>query len=168
MSSPAAKKQRIIQSASTLSRPFRSPLKATSANFAVTTDPVAELVEHQLTEQIPTALPSKTRSQLHAAQQRQPPLLSEAQLRADPTVLPLVKAQRDLERQLKETQQELDAVEQARKIEAESQQFSSLQKNSKEDTVIDGELIELIEKWKACARLAAEELFGPVKDKINR
>jgi Swi5-dependent recombination DNA repair protein 1 len=66
--------------------------------------------------------------------------------------------QRDLERQLKEVKQELEVVEQARKIE----------RDSGEDGVIDGELVRLCEKWRGASRVAAEELFGKVRDRVNR
>jgi len=70
-------------------------------------------------------------------------------------------AQRELEKQLREVKEELDTAEQARKIEADSQKRDS-------DGDIDGELVELIEKWKGASRLAAEELFGKVRDRVNR
>ncbi len=56
---------------------------------------------------------------------------------------------------------ELDTAEQARKIEAESAKKDP-------DVEIDGELLQLIEKWKAASRQAAEELFGKVRDRVNR
>jgi len=78
-------------------------------------------------------------------------------LNADPDVAPLLKTQRELERQLREVKEELEGAEQARKIERESGEGE-----------IDGELVELIEKWRGASRLAAEELFGKVRDRVNR
>ena len=57
--------------------------------------------------------------------------------------------------------EELDAAEQARKIETESRKKDP-------EGEIDGELVELIEKWKGASRQAAEELFGKVRDRVNR
>ena len=71
-----------------------------------------------------------------------------------------MKKQRELEKQLKEVREELDAAEQARKIEKDSKK--------KGDSIVDGELIELTGKWKMASRQAAEELFGKVRDRVNR
>tara|TARA_R110002060_G_scaffold53593_5_gene64241 strand:+ start:567 stop:866 length:300 start_codon:yes stop_codon:yes gene_type:complete len=87
--------------------------------------------------------------------------VAAAALNADPDIAPMLKAQRELEKQLREVKEELDTAEQARKIEADSQKRDS-------DGDIDGELVELIEKWKGASRLAAEELFGKVRDRVNR
>lgn len=57
--------------------------------------------------------------------------------------------------------EELDAAEQARKIETESRKKDP-------EGEIDGELVELIEKWKGASRQAAEELFGKVRDRVNK
>jgi len=52
-------------------------------------------------------------------------------------------------------------AEQARKIERES-------KKKGDGEVVDAELIELAGKWKMASRQAAEELFGKVRDRVNR
>lgn len=57
--------------------------------------------------------------------------------------------------------EELELAEQARKIEAESQKKDP-------EGEIDGELVELITKWKMASRQAAEEMFGKVRDRVNR
>lgn len=87
--------------------------------------------------------------------------VAAAALNADPDIAPMLKAQRELEKQLREVKEELDTAEQARKIEVDSH------KNDPEGE-IDGELVELIDKWKGASRLAAEELFGKVRDRVNR
>ena len=84
-----------------------------------------------------------------------------AALNADPDIAPLLRAQRELENQLREVKEELDTAEQARKIEADS-----AKKNP--DAEIDGELLDLIEKWRAASQQAAEELFGKVRDRVNK
>jgi len=54
----------------------------------------------------------------------------------------------------------LEMAEQARKIERDSKK--------KGHVVVDAELIELAGKWKVASRQAAEELFGKVRDRVNR
>ncbi|KAH0564942.1 hypothetical protein GP486_001662 [Trichoglossum hirsutum] len=71
----------------------------------------------------------------------------------EPTLYPLLKEERYLERELRELKSELDTIEQARKIETKGE---------------DEELVGLIEKWKGAARTAAEEVFGRVSDRVNR
>jgi len=57
--------------------------------------------------------------------------------------------------------EQLETTEQAAKIESESEKKDP-------DGEIDGELVELIGKWRAASRAAAEELFGKVMDRVNR
>jgi hypothetical protein len=80
---------------------------------------------------------------------------------ADPDIAALIKTQRQLEKQLRELKEELDTAEQARRIEADSE---------KKDPggAIDGELTQLILKWREASRQAAEELFTGVRDRVNR
>lgn len=89
--------------------------------------------------------------------------VSAAALNADPDIAPLLKEQRELERQLKEIKEELNMAEQAKKIERDSKA-----KDKDGSGEIDGELVDLCEKWKGASRLAAEELFGMVRDRVNR
>lgn len=53
-------------------------------------------------------------------------------------------------------------IQQARKIEKDSL------KHDEERGEIDGELKALAMKWKMASRMAADELFGVVKDRVNR
>lgn len=84
--------------------------------------------------------------------------------------------QRELERTLREVKEELDAAEQALKIEADSRRKTQLRDeengNIGEEWVwdgeIDGELVSLMGKWRGASQLAAEELFGGVRDRVNR
>jgi hypothetical protein len=181
MSTPTAKRRRIDAASQTLSKPFRSPfktpfkspLKAPASQEGTTT-----------TAQSNTPLASKTRNSLLSKPGKTPKLqapsttfatpnrstrvkktfsspVQTAALNADPDIVPLIRAQRELEKQLRLLKEELDTAEQARKIEAESAKKDP-------DGEIDGELLELIEKWKAAGRQAAEELFGKVRDRVNR
>ncbi|PVH74343.1 hypothetical protein DL98DRAFT_658825 [Cadophora sp. DSE1049] len=178
MSTPAAKRRRIDVASQTLSKPFRSPFKTPFKS------PVKDGQAHDTTTSIPaptsTPLASKTTNSLLSNPAKTPSLpapsssnrgprtkktfsspVAAAALNADPDIASMLKAQRELEKQLREVKEELDTVEQARKIEADSQKRDP-------DGDIDGELVKLIEKWKGASRLAAEELFGKVRDRVNR
>lgn len=87
--------------------------------------------------------------------------VSTAALNADLDIASLLRAQRELENQLRGVKEELETAEQARKIERDS-------RKNDPDGEIDAELIELVEKWRAASRQAAEELFGKVLDRVNR
>ena len=179
MSTPAAKRRRIDAASHTLSKPFRSPFKMpfksplkaapsdtnsatpsqctkssiTSTSNLLDARKTANLRDPAASSAtpIPASLPKKTFSS---------PVLTAA-LNTDPEIAPLLRAQRELEKQLREVKEELDAAEQARKIETESRKKDP-------DGEIDGELVELIGKWKGASRQAAEELFGKVRDRVNR
>jgi hypothetical protein len=87
--------------------------------------------------------------------------IAGAAINADPDVAPLLRQQRELEKQLRELKEELDTAQQAKKIEDSSRKKIP-------DGDIDAELVELTTKWKAASRQAAEELFGQVRDRVNR
>lgn len=89
-------------------------------------------------------------------------------LNSDPDIVPLLRVQRELEKQLREVKEELEIAEQARKIEYESAKWTRRDGDGEGEDEIDGELVELIEKWRGASRLAAEELFGMVRDRVNR
>lgn len=72
-------------------------------------------------------------------------------------VVELMKKQRALEKQIREVKEFIDTAEQARKIE----------KDAVGDEV-DGELLVLRDRWRGVSRQAAEEMFGGVKDRVNR
>jgi Swi5-dependent recombination DNA repair protein 1 len=84
-----------------------------------------------------------------------------AALNADPNIAPLLKAQRELEKELREMKEQLETTEQARKIERDSERKDS-------GGEVDAELVELISRWRGASRMAAEELFGKVRDRVNR
>ncbi|KAG4424281.1 hypothetical protein IFR04_002522 [Cadophora malorum] len=178
MSTPAAKRRRIDVASQTLSKPFRSPFKTPFKS------PIKEGQAQETTTSTPaqasTPLASKITDSLLSSPAKTPSLsapststrgtrtkktfsspVAAAALNADPDIAPMLKAQRELEKQLREVKEELDTAEQARQIEADSQKRDS-------DGDLDGELVELIEKWKGASRLAAEELFGKVRDRVNR
>jgi Swi5-dependent recombination DNA repair protein 1 len=176
MSTPAAKRRRIDAASQTLSKPFRSPfkspLKSIPSNDSTATPSqsskasTAKTSISVLSDATKTpSLPAPTTSPAPTSTPRQKktfssPVLTTA-LNADPDIAPLLRAQRELEKQLREVNEELDAAEQARKIETES-------RKKDQEGEIDGELVELIEKWKGASIQAAEELFGKVRDRVNR
>jgi Swi5-dependent recombination DNA repair protein 1 len=98
--------------------------------------------------------------------------LSTQKVNADPVIVALVKQQRQLEAELRAAKEELDMVMQARTIEASSERAAA--KAAVDETIeakdveIDAELKQLISKWRGAARAAAEEMFGGVKDRVNR
>jgi Swi5-dependent recombination DNA repair protein 1 len=172
MSIPAAKRQRTDAASYALSKPFRSPMKTPST---ASTNKTPTLVQQDSSDPAqpgakdttkplePTkfllqhaATPSRTKTT------KKPflSLISTVQ-NADPDIAALVKAQRQLEKQLRELKEELDIAEQARRIEADSEKKSS-------GGAIVGELTQLIVKWRAASRQAAEELFTGVRDRVNR
>jgi hypothetical protein len=181
MSTPAAKRRRIDAASQTLSKPFRSPFKTplkapvkaaasqdSTTATAQTNTPLAVKNTNSLlsnpakTPRLPaSSIAFATPNRSAPAEKSFSSPIRAAALNADPGIAPLLRAQRELEKKLREVKGELDTAEQARKIEAESAKKDP-------DVEIDGELLQLIEKWKAASRQAAEELFGKVRDRVNR
>ncbi|KAG9242786.1 hypothetical protein BJ878DRAFT_154244 [Calycina marina] len=173
MSTPAAKRRRIDAASNTLSKPFRSPFKTPFKSPVNQTEKNNTSITY--TPLKPTTQPKQSLSQAVLAEKASNLSLSSlgprkkktfnslvqaTALNAEPDIAPMLKKQRDLEKQLREVKEELDQAEQARKIERDSE------KNGCEE--IDGELVELCVKWKGASRQAAEELFGKVRDRVNR
>ncbi|TVY84742.1 Swi5-dependent recombination DNA repair protein [Lachnellula suecica] len=178
MSTPAAKRRRIDAASHTLAKPFRSPFKtpfkspvkgqqASQENAGISTQSSTAVRSSGsiLADKNPNVpfLPSSLATPARAPRSKKTftSPVQAAALNADPDIAPLLRAQRDLEKQLREVKEELETAEQARKIEADSRKKDP-------DREIDGELAELIVKWKAASRQAAEELFGQVRDRVNR
>lgn len=173
MSTPAAKRRRIETASQTLSKPFRSPFKTPLKS------PGKAAPSEDSTIATPVPLASKTTNSLLSNPAKTPSLpapsgnraprpkktfsspVAAAALNADPDVAPLLRTQRELEKELRELKEEVDTAEQARKIETESRKKDP-------DGEVDGELVELIGKWKGASRLAAEELFTKVSERVNR
>jgi len=179
MSTPAAKRRRIDTASQTLQKPFRSPFKTpfkSPVKAPQDGDPTAAQSSVPLAPKNTNSLLSNTSKapgfpapstsfatpnrEARAKKTFSSPVQAAA-LNADPDIAPLLRAQRELEKQLRDLKEELDTAEQARKIESESAKKDP-------DGEIDGELAELIGKWKAASRQAAEELFGKVRDRVNR
>jgi Swi5-dependent recombination DNA repair protein 1 len=173
MSIPAAKRRRTDAASYALSKPFRSPMKTPSA--ASTSKPLVQVLQDPSdTAQFrdedaakileptkflaqPAASPSRTKATKNPFSS---PIPSTA-LNADPDIAALIKTQRQLEKRLRELKEELDTSEQAKRIEADSG-------GKNPGGAIDGELWQLILKWRTASRQAAEELFTGVRDRVNR
>ena len=158
MSTPAAKRRRIDAASTTLSKPFRSPFKSPlkQPNGTPNTSTLASVTTPTLAEKTPSLTTPRS---LRGKKSFTSPVQAAA-LNVDPDITPLLRKQRELEKQLKEVQEALEMAEQARKIERDSKK--------KGHVVVDAELIELAGKWKVASRQAAEELFGKVRDRVNR
>ncbi|RDL42387.1 Uncharacterized protein BP5553_02366 [Venustampulla echinocandica] len=172
MSTPAAKRRR-IEASQTLAKPFRSPFKTPFKSPVKAQDRISSPAQGDSTPlsnnpnpilsnkppklSVPSATPTRT----PRTKKTLTSPISTAALNADPDIAPLLRAQRELEKHLREVKEELDTAEQARNIELASRKNDS-------DGEIDGELVELIEKWTSASRQAAEELFGKVRDRVNR
>jgi Swi5-dependent recombination DNA repair protein 1 len=174
MSTPAAKRRRIDAASNTLSKPFRSPFKtpfksplktqlANSKQSSTTLSPQSTAVLSEKTPNLPSLLATSTITpgRVSRAKKTFSSPVATAVLNGDPDIAPLLRAQKELEKQLRDLNEELETTEQARKIERES-------KKQDHDGDIDGELVELIERWRGASRQAAEELFGKVRDRVNR
>ena len=159
-----AKRRRIINdAASSVHKPFKSPLRA---NKVPSSDSACNK-PHREQDDIP-ALQSKTspasspksNKSLQDTSQSSPvrklPLCHTSPRRhskIDPDHLQLQKQHTALLLQLSKLRQDLDTVQQALKIETADQ---------------DKELEQLTSRWRTAAREAAEELFRGAKDKVNK
>jgi hypothetical protein len=89
-------------------------------------------------------------------------------------------SQREIEAHTVAMQKQLEIVRQAARIEKRASASSSSSSSSHSQAnglrggkgsnkrEIDGELRELVEKWKGASRLAAEELFGLIKGRVEQ
>lgn len=174
MSSPAAKRRRVDAASQALSKPFRSPLKVPLAANTVDDLPVQKLLDSFDAvgpKDVETARildstkirvqPTATPSRMKVEKKTFPSPIFSTAVDADPDIIALVKTQRQLEKELRELKENLDTAQQARRIEADSEK-----KNP--GGAVDKELSQLVLKWRAASRQAAEELFTGVRDRVNR
>jgi Swi5-dependent recombination DNA repair protein 1 len=175
MSTPAAKRRRIDTASQTLSKPFRSPFKSpvknpasqdctsteTQSNAPLAPKNTSSLLLSNSAKTSSLPAPSISLATLNRSKKTFSSPVQAAALNVDPDIAPLLRTRRELEQQLREVKEELDTAQQASKIVADSAKNVS-------SGDVDGELVELIEKWKAASRQAAEELFGKVRDRVNR
>jgi Swi5-dependent recombination DNA repair protein 1 len=175
MASPptTAKRRRLNNASHTLSKPFVSPLKTADANNlqtptksrrsnmiapantpyvpstlaqtinAATLTPSAKLQSSRL----PAITPVRSNSV------RRPAYSTPFAKRLDPAEQAVQKAITSLEMQIKAVRNDIDALNQAAKYTNDTS---------------DNDLEELAIKWKAASQAAAEEIFGSVKERVNR
>jgi len=172
MSTPAAKRRRIEAASTTLKKPFRSPFKTPAKTTAQRADqPLTpytiangscadQSFSAKCTTISTNSSPSLTQSSTSGYLKKYGSGTMTAALKTDFAITQMMKTQRDLESQLRESRQQLDITKQALKIETDS--------NNKTYSEVDGELLGLIQKWKAVSRAAAEDLFTGIRERVNR
>lgn len=166
----AAKRRRLNESSSTLSKPFRSPMLKkqpvtddhTAQSTPLTTAPCVDrppslppklssspdpLTLPKRTARTQASLSSPTRS---TPSRNRPSILTKNQ---DPEYIALQKQRSTLLLQLSQLHASLDTSQQAVKISSSN---------------TDAELENLISKWKTASREAAEELFRGARDRVNK
>jgi Swi5-dependent recombination DNA repair protein 1 len=175
MASPpiTAKRRRLNNATHTLSKPFVSPLKTADANNLQTPTKSrrSNVIAPENTPYVPSTLAqtinaatstpsSKPRSSKPSAitpvrsnSVRRPAYSTPFAKRSDPAEQAVQKAITSLEMQIKAVRNDIDALNQAAKYTNDSS---------------DNDLEELAIKWKAASQAAAEEIFGSVKERVNR
>jgi Swi5-dependent recombination DNA repair protein 1 len=172
MASPpmTAKRRRLNNATNTLSKPFVSPLKTTDAlktpsksrrsNVIATSNPpyVPSTLAHTISATNPVAPPKPQSAGPSAITPvRSNPVRKYAYStpfakRADPAEQAVQKEITSLELQIKAVRNDIDALNQAAKYTSDT----------------DNDLEELAVKWKLASQNAAEEIFGSVKERVNR
>lgn len=172
MASPmSAKRRRLNHANSVLSKPFVSPLKAANGNTPPPKDRRNNVIANPNPPYIPSALahtvttvsssPSyneKPDKKPAVTPSRSIPVRKQVystpfSKRSDPAEQALQKAITSLELQIKTVRNDIDNLNQAAKYANAS---------------TDGDLEELALKWKVASHNAAEEIFGSVKERVNR
>jgi Swi5-dependent recombination DNA repair protein 1 len=172
MASPlTAKRRRLNNASNTLTRPFVSPLKsADSANANNTTTPSKSRRSNVPVDSKTPYVPSTLAHTINAATSRTPykpqsnPASAHTQIRRpayptpfakrlDPAEQALQKEITSIELQIKSVRNDIDLLNQAAKYSTDA---------------TDNDLEELAVKWKLASQSAAEEIFGTVKERVNR
>jgi Swi5-dependent recombination DNA repair protein 1 len=175
MASPlTAKRRRLNNVSNTLTRPFVSPLKsADSANADNTTTPsksrrsnvpvnsntpyVPSTLAHTInaatsrTPHKPQSNPAHTPNR--ATSVRRPAYSTPFAKRLDPAEQALQRDITAIELQIKSVRNDIDLLNQSAKYSGDA---------------TDHDLEELALKWKLASQSAAEEIFGTVKERVNR
>jgi Swi5-dependent recombination DNA repair protein 1 len=173
MASPpmTAKRRKLNNASNTLSKPFVSPLKTADAHktpsksrrnnviatsnspyipstLAHTTNVATSVPSHKPQASIPSAItPVRSNSVRRLAYS------TSFAKRSDPAEQAVQKEITSLELQIKAVRNDIDALNQAAKYTSDS---------------TDNDLEELAVKWKLASQAAAEEIFGSVKERVNR
>lgn len=173
MASPwtTAKRRRLNDSSRTLSKPFVSPLKTAAPNKTPTKSRRNDVLATDSPSYVPSTLAhtinataearifksqsnrlsavTPVRSNTGGRQAYSTPFAK----RSDPAEQAIQKAITSLELQIKAVKNDIDALNQAAKYMSNS---------------TDGDLEDLALKWKLASQAAAEEIFGSVKERVNR
>lgn len=165
---PPTKRRRLQESAASLSKPFKSPLrksaehKLAAPSASIRTLSIAERNENATIGNAPepfpkTNLSGSKQTPSTPSESNQSPIGDQKNVRSHPVsenaVSELQREHSSLLRQLSKLRQDLDTVEQAEKIESSRK---------------DVELEYLINKWKVASRELAEQVFRTAKDRVNR
>lgn len=151
---PPAKRRRLDNAASALSRPFKSPLPRSAQRNEPTNPDTPNVAVAQFDSATPQQTPTHPRKPNPPKFQSSPSLnIKSSSPRSNPEILSLRRNRLTLQSKLTSLRNELDTAEQALRIESSSR---------------DDELRALTFKWRAISQKAAEELFEAAKDKIER
>jgi len=178
MLTPAAKKRRVDTANATLKKPFRSPLLSRTqastsdapslrsssllrGQVSVTTgdrdSQSAETTDTQSHE--PNSPERKHKSARSLTRSIREPTTQATKGPGSELAALLSSFEKELDRDAKEIQQRKELIAQAEQIKAESER-------RRPGEAVDAELQDLIQKWKAAARSAADEVFGIVKERV--
>jgi Swi5-dependent recombination DNA repair protein 1 len=169
---PAAKRRRVEAANATLRKPFRSPLisrpQSSGPAEEVTATPTStrssQLVTPARTSKLAqspfrTPVSSTSKDIVKPGKKQVATGLAIGDGGGDDVVAQMRKLQKEMDGHVVEMQRELDLVQQAKHIEAESQ-------GRRPGEPIDAELRALAGKWKAASRQAAEELLELTRDRV--
>ena len=179
MSTPAAKKRRMDAATATLRKPFTSPFikdrksieaptsggsPSSSSNATSSSGQISRIVRNKFLEKrsIPQHDdPSASPPRVHKAPRLPSRKPSQSHLSDNSLLSLVVRHKKDQMSRIKELDQKLETIHQARHIVAHSE-------SKRPGEPIDIDLRELIEKWKEGSRQAADELFEIVKERISK
>ncbi|KAK8162600.1 hypothetical protein BKA80DRAFT_273158 [Phyllosticta citrichinensis] len=180
MSTPLAKRRRLDDSQSVLRKPFRSPFKtpvrptskpdedlasqssiarasASQGNTANTSPMPSPAPPDSTKPSISTGRTVASKSTPSALTRSVVSPIAARKLASDDPLAQELRAeeqkQRKIARQIANVKSEVDTFEQALAISTSTK---------------DQELEELIQKWREASRAAAEEVFGTVRDRVNK
>ncbi|MBA7491043.1 hypothetical protein ES702_01588 [subsurface metagenome] len=153
-----AKRRRLDATASTLRKPFRSPLKVPADDPASPKPTVTSNLDQQRPD--PSPSPALSRSRVHdspikpsrASQSPNKLASKHSPSRPIDEVVILQKQYSALTQELRRLRQDLDVAEQARKLRLNSQ---------------TQQLEHLISKWREIARSAADEVFDITSSRVK-
>lgn len=173
MASPltTAKRRRLNDASNTLSKPFVSPLKTAVPLKTPTKSGRSDVIAANSPSYVPSTLAhtlsaaplafshrsqstrSSTVTPVRSNTVRRLPYSTPFAKRSDPAEQAAQKAITSLEMQIKSVRNDIDALTQAAKYMSDS---------------TDSDLEDLALKWKLASQAAAEEIFGSVKERVNR